>query len=286
VLIRHLAGALIACALGGLWSVPLVASGHGPLFGAATPVLGKGGWSFDAALMGRGTDEAIAQTLRSMIGFGVTEDVQISASLPIDIGTHPILPGGRMMASMSGNRDLEVLGGWRVHKRPVGIGGRVETTIFAGWTVPFGGTHHGRPSAPALSLTAVTGLASRTHYVWVGGGHQQFFEDDRSRPGHVSTLSVVYGYRPPAWQMDYPRPDVRIFVEATAERIGRERLSGVELSETGGKAVFVGPSVLALYKAYGLEAGIQFPLYRDMRIWEPAERFRFGVNFAYFFWTK
>ena len=67
---------------------------------------------------------------------------------------------------------------------------------------------------------------------------------------------------------------------------GRERFSGIELSETGGTAIFAGPSVLALYKAYGLEAGIQFPLYRNMRVWEPRERFRFGVNFAYFFWTK
>lgn len=286
MLIRHLAGTLLACTVTWFCSASLTASGHGPLFGAATPVLGKGGWSFDAALMGRGTDEAIAQTLRTMIGFGITEDVQISASLPIDIGTHPILPGGRMMSSMSGNRDVEVLGGWRMHKRPVGIGGRMETTVFAGWTIPLGGTHHGRPTAPALSMTAVTGLASRTHYFWLGAGHQQFFKDDRSRPGHVSTVSVVYGYRPPAWQVDYPKPDVRIFVEMNAERVGRERLSGVELSETGGRAVFVGPSVLALYKAYALEAGIQFPLYRDMRIWEPDERFRFGVNFAYFFWTE
>ena len=262
------------------------ASGHGPVFGAATPVLGKGGWSFDAALMGRGTDDVIAQTVRTMIGFGVTENLQISLSLPMDIGTHPTMPAGRVMASMSSNRDLEVAGAWRVHTRPTGIGGRVETTLFAGWTIPFDGVHHGRATAPALSLAAVSGLASRTHYFWLGAGHQQFFDNDGSRPGHLTSVSVVYGYRPPAWQLDYPKPDVRIFAEVNAERSGRERFSGIELSETGGTAIFAGPSVLALYKAYGLEAGIQFPLYRNMRVWEPRERFRFGVNFAYFFWTK
>jgi hypothetical protein len=262
------------------------ASGHGPLFGAATPVLGKGGFSFDAALMGRGTDEAIAQSVRSMLGFGVTENIQVSVSLPFDIGTHPTLPGGRMMASMSSNRDVELQGAWRVHTRPLGVGGRFETTLIGGWTTPFGGTHHGRPAATALSMTAVSGIASRTHYVWLGAAYQRFFEEDDSRPGHVSSYTLVYGYRPPAWQVEYPKPDVRLFAEVVAEHIGHERLSGLELSDTGGTAVFVGPSVLALYKAYALEAGIQFPLYRNMGAWEPGERFRFGVNFAYFFWMK
>src|ERR1051326_4968105 len=35
-----------------LASVPLSASGHGPIFGGATPTLGKGGWQFDTAWMG------------------------------------------------------------------------------------------------------------------------------------------------------------------------------------------------------------------------------------------
>ena len=48
------------------------ASGHGPVFGGATPTLGKGGWQFDQAYMGRSTEEAVEQTLRSMISFGVT----------------------------------------------------------------------------------------------------------------------------------------------------------------------------------------------------------------------
>ena len=67
----------------------LAASGHGPVFGGATPTLGKGGWSFDQAWMGRrdrtGDDD---QMLRSMVGFGITEDLQISASLPVAADQH------------------------------------------------------------------------------------------------------------------------------------------------------------------------------------------------------
>ena len=272
--------------LGLFSSVPAHASGHGPLFGAATPVLGKGGWSFDAAVMGRSTDEAIAQTLRSLIAFGITSNLQLSVSLPIDIGTHPPLPPGRMMSMMSGSREFEMLGGWRIHTRPFGTGGRIETTVFSGWTTPLGDDHQAVGLTRSVSISAVSGVASRAHYFWIGAGHQRYLDDEGTRPSSVTSYSVVYGYRPPAWQLDYPKPDVRIFVEIVGERAGRARLNGAEDPSSGGTTVFAGPSVLALYKAYGLEAGVQFPVYRRMRAGEPDERFRFGVNFAYFFWLR
>ena len=265
-------------------SVPLDASGHGPLFGAATPVLGRGGWSFDAALMGRSTEDAIAQTLRALISFGVTENLQLSVSLPLEFGTHPPMPGGRMMAMMSHGNDVELLAGWRFHTRPVGIGGRFESTVFAGWTHPLDAGSNIHEMTPSFSVNAVTGYASRAHYFWVGAGHQQFLERDGSRPSNVTSYSVVYGYRPPAWRLDYPKPDVRIFGELVGERIGYAKHFGFEYPFSGGTTVFAGPSVLALYKEYALEAGVLFPLYRNMAIGERDEHLRFGVNFAYFFW--
>jgi hypothetical protein len=263
---------------------PLHASGHGPLFGAATPVLGRGGWSFDAALMGRSTEDAIAQSLRAMISFGVTENIQLSASLPYEIGTHPPMPSARMTAMMSHGHDVEALVGWRFHKRPVGIGGRFESTVFVGGTYPLSEGTNLHEMTPSVSVTAVTGYASRAHYVWIGAGHQQYLERDGSRPSNVTSGTLVYGYRPPAWRLDYPKPDVRIFGELVAERIGSSRHLGFDYPFAGGTTVFAGPSVLALYKAYGLQAGVLFPLYRNMRIGEREEHLRFGINFAYFFW--
>ena len=66
VLIRH---AFFVAALSVLSLVSgntLHASGHGPVFGAATPTLGKGGWSFDQALMGQAMDGSGTTALRSM----------------------------------------------------------------------------------------------------------------------------------------------------------------------------------------------------------------------------
>lgn len=271
---------VVACA----GTTPLQASGHGPLFGAATPVLGRGGWSFDAALVGRSTEDAIAQSLRAMISFGVTENLQLSASLPLEIGTHPPMPGARVTSMMSHGNDVEVTAGWRFHSRPVGIGGRFESTVFVGWMHPLDEGSNIHEMTPSFSVTAVTGYASRAHYFWVGAGHQRFLERDGSRPSNLTSYSLVYGYRPPAWRLDYPKPDVRIFGELVAERIGQARHFGIDYQFSGGTTVFAGPSVLALYKEYGLEAGVLFPLYRNMKIGERKEHLRFGVNFAYFFW--
>jgi hypothetical protein len=41
--------------------------------------------------------------------------------------------------------------------------------------------------------------------------------------------------------------------------------------------------VLGVYRAIGIGAGVQFPLYRDVGSVYPTERYRFAINFAYFF---
>src|ERR1051326_780576 len=59
-------------------SAAVFASGHGPLFGAATPPIGKGGWQFDEAWMGQSANgpDHTSQALRSMISAGLTERIQ------------------------------------------------------------------------------------------------------------------------------------------------------------------------------------------------------------------
>jgi hypothetical protein len=103
--------------------------------------------------------------------------------------------------------------------------------------------------------------------------------------GDVVFVSGVYGYRPPALRLDYPKPDLRFFVEAMAEHTETALHHGIEMLTSGGTAVFVGPTALLLYKAYGLEGGMLFPVYQRTDF-APLERFRFGVNVSYFFWLR
>ena len=272
------------CAL--LLSRPAAASGHGPVFGGATPTLGKGGWSFDQAWMGsharNGEDD---QVLRSMIGFGLTKDLQVTVSLPIGLASGAHAPMGRMTAMMSSSREAEALLGWRFHRQDVGTGARFESTLYAGAAVPTVSSAGGFRTAPSGYLSVASGYASRAHYFWTAASYQRRGDDEGDRLGNVKSLSVVYGYRPPVLRVDYPKPDLRFFVEAVGEITGSPRKSGVEVAPSA-RTVFAGPTTLLLYKQYGVSGGVLFPLYQRSNGPEPQERIRFTLNVSYFFWLK
>src|SRR5262245_26192876 len=152
----------------------LHASGHGPVFGAATPTLGKGGWSFDQAWMGQVMDGSEAIALRSMISFGITERIQISGSVPIPLSESTIMPSGRMMAMMSGHSDVESLVAWRFQTRPIGAGARLESTAYIGGLLPLDSTRAGIATSPAALVSLTSGYASRSHYFWLGASHVHY----------------------------------------------------------------------------------------------------------------
>jgi hypothetical protein len=269
-----------------LWSSHVVhASGHGPLFGAATPTLGKGGWSVDQAWMGQVMDGSAdsGSLLRTMISAGLTEKLQISGSLPVPLGRAG-MGDGRMMAMMSGNTDFEALVGWRFQTRPVGEGARLESTVFVGGLVPLDSTRGGVRTSGAGLVSLTSGYASRSHYVWVGATHVHHARHDADRLPATTSFSVVYGYRPPAWRKDYPKPDLRFFVEAAGDITGRALHDGRPIAASGGRVALVGPTLLLLYKAYAISGGALFPVYQSHRSRLSDERARVGVNVTYFFW--
>jgi len=278
---------LVACVSGAIAiAEPIHASGHGPVFGAATPTLGKGGWSFDQAWMGQ-VAKGPADTgslLRSMISLGITEKIQLSASVPVPLGGGHGMPSGRMMAMMSGNRDFEALAGWRFHTRPVGNGARLESTVYVGALIPFDARRGGISTSPGGYVSVTTGYASRSHYVWAGAGHERHTTRSADRQGSVTSYSLVYGYRPPAWRLEYPKPDLRVFIEAVGDRTSAAIHDGRSISASANHVVLVGPTLLFLYKAYGLSGGVMFPIYQRANELQSRERLRFGVNFSYFFW--
>ncbi|HEU4889983.1 MAG TPA: hypothetical protein VFT47_00440 [Vicinamibacterales bacterium] len=49
------------------------------------------------------------------------------------------------------------------------------------------------------------------------------------------------------------------------DALRRESAGGGLLIRSGGTAVFVGPTALLLYKAYGLEGGVMFPVYQNTK---------------------
>jgi hypothetical protein len=260
------------------------ASGHGPVFGLATPTNPEGGFSFDTSLMGRyGT--GAGTMFRATLGYGLTENLKLSISAPVQFQAEPF-PPGRVAPFTPMGSDFEGLAIWRLHRQDTGVGSRFETAAIGGLLVPgfqeSSGPTRGLHSSVGALCGIVTGVASRSHYAWAGTSYQRYAASDHDRRPDLLFYSAVYAYRPPSWRTDTGW-DWRIFGELTGERTGSIERAAVQLPNSNTHQVFVGPTTLGVYKNYAVSAGVQFPVYRDVSPMYPRERVRFAVNFSYFF---
>src|SRR5207302_9934171 len=67
------------------------ASGHGPLFGYATPTNSKGEWSFDAGFFSRAASDP-QFAARGLIGYGFTPHVMLQFSAPALLANSSLPP--------------------------------------------------------------------------------------------------------------------------------------------------------------------------------------------------
>ncbi len=258
------------------------AADHGPVFGLATPTNPQGGWSFDLGVNGR---SGMASVLEAELSYGLTQNIKLAVSGPIVFQPDPYSRSS-VTTNTPISGDFSGLVWWRFQKKDF-AGKRIESTAVAGALVPGPqqetGLYRDLNSGPGYLVGAVTGIASRSQYVWVGTSYQRYVESKGDRRPDLLTYTAVYGYRPFSWRTDYPRWDWRVFGEFTGERAGTLQRQKFELPGSGANQMFLGPSVLGVYRAIGIEAGMQFPVYRDAGPLFPKERYRFAVNFAYFF---
>ncbi len=261
------------------------AQGHGPVYGLSTPTLGRGGWSLDVAGMGRLLDGGAMAMIRPMLSYGVTEDLQLSTSVPISLKRDPELPGVRAFTRMPASRDVEVMVGWRFQRRGTGVGARQETTLWVAADIPTDGRRGGFKTAPSFFGSLVTGYASRDVYFWVGGAFERSLSagPGAHRAGDVSMASIVIGYRPATFRDDYPSPDWRGFLEVVGEVVERDQLGAADLSDTGGDQVYAGLTVLGLYGSWGVAGGPAFPLYQSLNGIQTEEGVRLALNLTFWF---
>lgn len=262
------------------------ANEHGPVFGLATPTNVKGGWSLDIGTMDRIVSGSNAVMTRAMLTYGITPDLQISISGPAAFSSAPLLPA-RETAMMPANGDLEALSAWRFQRRDVSVGSRLETTAYFGLIVPGPQTSAGilghlRRTPGAVGMIA-TGYASRKNYIWVGIGGTHFAKSHGDQRPRLLSYSVVWGYRPKPLRKDYPSWDGRFFIEMNGEDSGHVLHDGTAVSGTSGQQIFLGPTTLWLYRNYGVEGGVQFPVYQNTSSAFHRERLRVAVDFSYFF---
>lgn len=265
-----------------LLGMPLYASAsaHGPVFGLATPTNSQGEWNLDEGIFGRDTAFGSQVSARQLLGYGFTPHLTLSFTLPVVLG-NVALPPTRIQPG----DDFDSTLAWRFQHRAPKVGRRLESTAFAGFVVPgpqsgFKGIAH-TTSAPGFMIGAVTGMASLSHYLWLGATFTGFSEHNGDRRPGVFDYSLVYGYRPPKWRRPPDKWDWRVFGELVGERSNRFLQAGSALAGTQAHQVFLGPTALGIYRNYTVSFGAQLPAYQNLGALFPRERVRFAVNFSY-----
>ena len=150
------------------------ADGHGPVFGLATPTNSQGEWSFDTGAFGRANDLGSQASFRELVGYGFTPHITLFVTAPAVAGNLQLTP-----TRIQPGADFDATVKWRFQHRATKIGTRIESTLFAGVAVP--GPQSALRSivttnAPGTMFGAVTGMASRSHYIWLGATFTKFYE--------------------------------------------------------------------------------------------------------------
>jgi hypothetical protein len=263
---------------------PAYGSGHGPVFGFATPVNSQGETSFDFGAFARNGTLGSQTMLRSMVSYGITPHLQLSVVAPAVVQT------GALPMSMMAGGEFQGNVAWRFHHQPNAVGRRFETTASAGVVVPGPqdnfGMFRGMRSAPGVNGWIATGVASRSQYFWVGAGGMHFAERGGDQRPNLLSGSVVYGYRPPSWRADRHAWDWRVFAELVGEHAGAVQRAGATMPGSDANAVWLGPSVLGIYKAFAVSGGVQFPVYSAYGRLYGHERARVAVNISYFLFSR
>lgn len=221
------------------------ASDHGPVFGYATPVNSQGEVSCDTGIFGRYGTGGTQFSTGTGCGYGVTPHFTINAFLPATFqsGSLPesrIISGSEWAAGAS----------WRFLHSVTSVGKRLESTVSLGVVVPgpqqdtgfLAGLHR----APGVDGTLAVGYASRSQYLWVGGGYTTFAPVSHGRRPDTISWSGVYGYRPSRLRRGYDQWDYRGFAELTGEHTGNVRSSEILLQNSSTTSVWFGPSILAI----------------------------------------
>jgi hypothetical protein len=263
-------------------SVPAFAfaSGHGPLFGLATPTNSQGEWSFDEGIFDRASSDGVQASARTLLGYGFTPHLSLFLTLPV-VAASTTIPPTRIQAGA----DFDSTLAWRFQHTATKVGTRIESTAFASFVVPgpqsgFKGVAH-TSNAPGLMLGAVTGTASRSNYLWLGGTYTQFLEHNGDRRPGILNYSLVYGYRPPKWRKPPDKWDWRLFAELVGERSQEFLQANSLVAGTQTNQLFLGPTALGIYRNYTVSFGAQLPIYQDVGSLFPKERVRFAINLSY-----
>ena len=257
------------------------AADHSPLFSYATPVNAEREFSFNTGVFGRGGSAGTQLSTGTGFGYGLKPHLTLSASLPAMVGSGN-LPENRIVSGSEWAAGVS----WRFVDSINSVSRRLESTASLNVVEPgpqsptglLGELHR----APGVAGVVATGLASRSQYLWLGSGYTRFAEASRDRRPDTISWSAAYGYRPSNLRRGVDQWDYRGFAELTGEHTGNVLRSGAVIPGSRSTTLWLGPSVLAIFKEFAIGAGVQGPIFRDVsENMYGRERIRFGINLSY-----
>lgn len=262
--------------------LPLLATAaaHGPVFGLATPTNSQGEWSFDEGVFGRNTSLGSQASFRGLVAYGFTPHLTLSFTVPAVVGDAALPP-----TRIQPGDDFDFTLAWRFQQRATKVGRRIETTAFFGLPIPGPQSEYKAiphtTNVPGTMIGIVSGMASRSHYVWLGSTYTKFYAHNGNKRPDVFDYSLVYGYRPAKWRRPPDKWDWRLFGELVCERSNRFLQANLPVANTQAHQVFLGPTALGIFHNYTVSFGAQFPIYQNVGSVFPKEHVRFAINFSY-----
>ena len=261
------------------------ASGHGPVFGATTPTLGKGGWSLDTAWTLR-TGRAGSQRANAQ-----EHDQLWHHREPADFGVAACRDDERHVAGGSHDEpDVEragTRGAGRLSvpapRRSASAGGRKAPSTPEG---PSRSNPRAVASRRRRRSMSAARPATRRARITSGSARPAALHRETRRPTRRQSLRQRRLWLP-AQAAARRGTQAGCTVLCRGDR-GRPTGRPCRRRSTADRRPlrFVGPTTLILYRAFAFEAGVLFPAYQRVDAGRSKERLRVAVNVSYFFWLK
>lgn len=218
---------------------------HEPLFGLGPHTLYQYGWAVESEF----AKEGRAWAYHMEFLYGVTPDLAVTLGLPV------VFPAE---GKGSGIGDIIFRGKYRFYRNDA-LNQSDQAAFHAGIKLPSGDQFQDRGTGTTDVFLALSfGHESRRHYYWGSVVYQINGKKDNLHRSNIFETSVAYGIRP--WLNEYHQPDSVLLIELTRTSQGHNRLNSIEVENTGGRIISIGPGILFSVRNVMLKAGMKIPI--------------------------
>lgn len=254
---------LTATLLAAVTVIPVAA--HEPIFGVGPRVIWKDGLGLQIQLDrqeeerphqdGQDTRET-AWTLNYQILYGLTANQAITLEVPY------VLKRRTATAQDGGVGDIGLRYKGRFYRHDV-PGGVAHASVLAGVEFPTGEREGPVPTGSGTydvtgGLTA--GYEGRRWLLFGAGRYKRNGTNVVGLDvGNALIVDAAIGFRP--IRTDYLRPDTVVMAELNYQSLGRARLDGIVVPDTGRDVLFLSAGVWLTFRNHAFKPGVQVPVY-------------------------